>query len=193
MLVSMYSWEADAVIDGESVGVCHQPSDITENFASCWEWKKDAEGVFGTEPTSYLINASLVTATDSLDSQPAISSVNIPAMFGNWICAAPMELMGRMRTTCTRLLPRDQTIEDPMFVTGGNVNVMTYFSSRLSGRIQAPQNVNGNMGLMMQNSAFEEFKINMEESMGVSMFESAMTTYTSTAFGLVAAIAAFAF
>ena len=193
MLVSMYSWEAEDVIDGESVGVCHQPTSDADNFASCWEWKKDAEGVFGTEPTSYLVNTKLVTDSSSLDSQPPISAVNIPAMFGNWICAPPMEIMMRMRTTCTRLLPREQTIEDPIYAIADQVNVMTYFSSRLSGRTVAPQNVNGNEGFKMHNSAFETFNINMEESMGISMFEGAMTTYASTAIGLVAALTAFAF
>lgn len=135
MLISVYSWDPEHVIDGESVGVCHQPGGNPDNFASCWEWTKDAEGVFGSEPTSYLIDPKLVTESTSLNSQPPISAANVPAMFGNWICSPPMEYFMRMHTTCARLLPREPTIEDPMFVKDQEVTVMTYFSSRLSGRV----------------------------------------------------------
>ena len=161
MLISAYSWDPDHVIDGESVGVCHQPSGDTKNFASCWEWSKDSEGVFGSQPTSYLINPALVTETTSLDSQPSIQGATIPAMQGNWICSPPMEIMMRMRTTCARLLPNDQTILDPMFTVDQEVTVMTYYSSRLSGRVQSPEAVNGNEAFSSQNAAFSAFKINM--------------------------------
>ena len=193
MLISMYSWDPEDVIDGESVGICHQPSGDADNYATCWEWSMVADEGFGSSPTSYLINTNLITDSSSLNSQPKISAVNIPAMFGNWICSPPMELAMRMRTTCARLLPREQTIEDPKFSVDQEVTVMTYYSSRLSGRTQAPKDVNGNVAFKSINTAFEAFRINMEESMGISMFDGAMTTYTSTAIGLVAAISAFAF
>ena len=48
MLISVYSWDPELVIDGESVGVCHQPAGNPDNYASCWEWSKDSEGVFGS-------------------------------------------------------------------------------------------------------------------------------------------------
>ena len=78
------------------------------------------------------------------------------------------------------------TIDDP-------VTVMTYFSSRFSGRTSTPEAVNGNEGFRAHNSAFETFSVSLEESMGINMFEGAVSTYTSTAIGMVAAIAAFAF
>ena len=86
----------------------------------------------------------MIEAATSLDSQPVVNAVAVPAMFGNWICSPPMEYFMRMHTTCARLLPINQTIEDPMFETDSEVNVMTYFSSRLSGRVEMPKDFNGN-------------------------------------------------
>jgi len=75
LLISVYSWDPELVLDGESVGVCHQPFDNPENFVSCWEWSKDTEGAFGTSPKSYLIDPKLIESTTSLDSQPIVTAV----------------------------------------------------------------------------------------------------------------------
>lgn len=79
-----------------------------------------------------------------------------------------------------------------MYEIDQEVTVMTYFSSRLSGRVEKPQDVNGNDAFSSQSSAFQAFRVNLQESLGIS-FDGAITTYTSTAIGLVAAITAFAF
>ena len=192
MLISVYSWDPELVIDGESVGVCHQPASNPDNYLSCWEWSKDSEGTFGSQPGSYLIDPKLINDSTSLDSQPVVAAVQVPAMFGNWICSPPMEYFLRMHTTCARLLPKEEKVEDPMYQPDSEVSVMTYFSSRLSGRVSMPEAVNGNKGFYSHNYGFQEFRINMEESLGITM-EGAVVTYTSTAIGLVAAIAAFAF
>lgn len=80
-----------------------------------------------------------------------------------------------------------------MFGIDQEVTVMTYFSSRLSGRVEAPQTVNGNEGFHSSNSAFENFQINIQESLGLMLLEGAVSTYTSSAIAMVAAITTFAF
>ena len=91
--------------------------------------------MFGSTPTSYLIDPKLINAEMSLNSMSPITEAQVPAMFGNWLCLPPMEYFMRMHTTCARLLPNEQTIEDPMYEIDQEVTVMTYFSSRLSGRV----------------------------------------------------------
>ena len=59
-----------------------------------------------------------------------------------------MELAGRMRTTCARFLPKDNTPEDPVYKVDEHVTIMTYLSSRTTGRTENRQAVNGNKGLM---------------------------------------------
>ena len=56
MMISMYSWDPEDVIAGESVGICHHPTASPDSMASCWEWKMDAESVFGDSPVSYMVN-----------------------------------------------------------------------------------------------------------------------------------------
>ena len=77
-------------------------------------------------------------------------------MKGNWMCVPPTEIMMRMRTVCGRLLPKVDTPADPMFTEGSEITVMTYYSSRLSGRTGFAKPVGGdestgNKGLLSEN------------------------------------------
>ena len=143
MMISMYSWDLEDVIAGESVGVCHHPTASPDSMSSCWEWKMDEEGVYGDSPISYLVNMKDFGVDTGLDSAEPVSVATVPAMKGSWICMPPTEIMTRMRTVCGRLLPKVDTPEDPMFVPGSEVTVMTYYSSRLSGRTSFPKPLGG--------------------------------------------------
>ena len=119
-------------------------------------------------------------------------------MKGSWICAPPTEIMSRMRTVCGRLLPKVDTPEDPLFVQGSDISVMTYYSSRLSGRTSYPkpfggEQSTGNQGMLTENKAFEEFRINLSETIGQMGMEGALSSYTTTLVGLVAAVTVLAF
>ena len=144
MMISMYSWDAKDVIANESVGICHQPTAQPDSMASCWEWKMDQEGVFGDSPVSYMVNMREFGTDTGLDSAEPIAGITVPAMKGNWICAPPTEILLRVRTVCGRLLPKEGTPEDPLFVKGSDVTVMTYYSSRLTGRTGFATPVGGN-------------------------------------------------
>ena len=156
MMISMYSWDPEDVIAGESVGICHHPTAKPDAMSSCWEWKMDEEGVYGDAPVSYMVNMNDFGVDTGLDSATPVTAITVPAMKGSWICAPPTEIMTRMRTVCGRLLPKVDTPEDPMFVEGSEVTVMTYFSSRLSGRTSFPRPVGGepstgNQGMLSEN------------------------------------------
>ena len=61
-----------------------------------------------------------------------------------------------MRTVCGRLLPKVDTPEDPMFTKDTDITVMTYYSSRLSGRTAFATPVGGdpstgNKGMLSEN------------------------------------------
>ena len=91
-----------------------------------------------------------------------------------------------MRTTCARLVPKDDSLEDPAYVTGADITVMTYYSSRHSGRTNSPSPVNGSDAFYASNGAFEQFTFSIEDAFG-EVFEGA-NYLTSSMVGLVAAI-----
>lgn len=43
----MWSWETEAVLEGESVGLCMKPTTQPDAFASCWMFKQDMNGAYG--------------------------------------------------------------------------------------------------------------------------------------------------
>jgi hypothetical protein len=137
LLLNMFSWDPEHVQANEGVGVCSKPTSQPDALASCWEFKKDSEGVFLEEPASYLVDLKGITSTSALDTFTPISGANIPAMFGHWVCAEPHEFNYRMRTTCARLVPKVNTPEDPTYSTGDEITAMTYFTSRATGRVVA--------------------------------------------------------
>ena len=67
MMISIYSWEPESVIAGESVGICHHPTAKPDSMASCWEWKMNQEGVYEDAPISYLVNIKDFGADAGLD------------------------------------------------------------------------------------------------------------------------------
>ena len=86
-------------------------------------------------------------------------------MKGQWMCMTPTEFLGRMRVSCARFTPKSFSVEDPAFSTAEQVTVMTYLTSRLSGRVQAPQPTNGNQGLHSgPASAFEAYNFSLEDA-----------------------------
>ena len=191
MLISMYSWEEGDVIDGESVGVCHKPSKNADALLSCWEWKKNEEGVFLEDPSSYLFDGTALTEDSTLGDFPAVDNVLVPAMFGNWLCATPFMINKKMRATCARLVPKEDKIEDPTYNIGDEITVMTYFSSRHSGRIQSPEPLNGNDGFFVNNSAFEQFQFDIQDTIDY-VLNSSFNSLTQV-FGAIAAVVAISF
>jgi hypothetical protein len=114
-------------------------------------------------------------------------------MFGNWICATPMEIAGKMRTTCARLLPKEDSRGDPRFVLDQQIDVSTYFTSRFTGRVPPPTAVNSNASLIANNNlGFTNDSINIMDSVGF-VFNGAVSTTASGLVGLVAAVAALSF
>ena len=116
-MISMWAWEERDVIPGESAGVCVSPAAAEESVnSSCWLWTMNEEGVYEETNTSYLLDPYIVfTPETRLEDQTTASTFQVPAMFGNWICTRPMEVAMRIRTTCARFLPRDDTPEDPVY------------------------------------------------------------------------------
>lgn len=107
-------------------------------------------------------------------------------MFGNWICTPPAESFRRMRTTCARLVPKDDSLEDPAYISGADITVMTYYSSRHSGRTHSPSPVNGSDAFYADNGAFEQFTFSISDAFA-EVFEGA-NYLTSSMIGFVAAI-----
>ena len=97
-----------------------------------------------------------------------------------------------MRTTCARFLPKDESNEDPMYLTDEEITVMTYLSSRLTGRITEPKAFNGNEGVIAQNQAFEEFKITLGDTFA-EFQNGAVNGLGLTLVGFVSAVAALTF
>ena len=97
-----------------------------------------------------------------------------------------------MRTTCARFLPKEDSVEDPMYLTTEEVTVMTYLSSRLTGRISEPKAFNGNEAVIAQNQAFEEFKITLGDTFA-QLQNGAASQFGLTLVGFVSAVAALSF
>ena len=72
MMISMYSWEPEMLIAGESVGICHTPTAKPDAMSSCWEWKMNEEGVYEDAPISYLVNMQDFGVDAGLDSATPI-------------------------------------------------------------------------------------------------------------------------
>ena len=69
---------------------------------------------------------------------------------------------------------------------------MTYLSSRTTGRTKAPSAVNDNQGLLVHNSGFEEFRINISDAF--SAITDGATSYSLTTLtGFAIAVASLAF
>ena len=89
MLLSMYAWDPLDVIDGETIGVCHKPTEKETGMASCWSYVKEDDETWSS-PNSYLIDANAINETTTLgDFIPIQNEIEVPAMFGNWICSEP--------------------------------------------------------------------------------------------------------
>ena len=68
---------------------------------------------------------------------------------------------------------------------------MTYLSSRTTGRTKAPAALNDNQGLLVHNSGFEEFRINISDAFS-ALTDGASYTLTTLS-GVAIAIASLAF
>ena len=149
MMVSLVAWEPEDVLPGESAGFCVKPTNNDTANTSCWMWTRDQEGVYSGEVQSYLLDPFLAfTPQSRLEDQVPIELQAVPAMNGQWLCTPPMEILGMMHSTCARFLPKDDSPEDPVYLTTEEVTVMTYLSSRLTGRITEPEPFNGNEGTL---------------------------------------------
>ena len=143
---------------------------------------------------SYLLNAADVNETSTMDSFESTGEASIPAMFGSWICSVPMEINMRMATTCARLLPKDNTPEDPAYINGEGVIVATYLTSRLTGRTVSPTPLNNNLGILFESRGFEAFDVVMDTAMDMGIFaEGAMAGFTGSMAALAAAVVALNF
>ena len=198
LMVSMYSWNESDVQPGESVGICISPENKPGYKSSCWSWTLSDEGSYGADAKSYLIDLSTFNAEAKLEDQPSIGDTlggegMVPLMFGNWICAAPMEFMGKMRTTCGRLIPKNDTPEDPRFDLNQEVQVSTYYTSRFTGRVPPAEKVNDNPALLGQsNLGFQAYTLNVMDALGIAQ-DGAVSTAATSLVGFVAAIAALSF
>ena len=152
-----WSWEPWEVEAGESAAACVKHDTDADAYMSCWSWTMDEEGVWESDIKSYLLDPSTVTEDsklEDLDSVPVI----LPTMFGSWLCAAPMEFDMRMMTSCVRLLPREDSQADPSYQGGESVTVVTYLTSRMTGRITEAQAINDNPGMLgEENRGFVAF------------------------------------
>mgnify|MGYP006889530129 CR=1 FL=1 len=104
MLVSGWTWDAEAVLPGEEAGVCvSQGSD-----ASCWVWQMEESGLYSSQVRSYIVDPASITADTGLlsETQTDLTNPMTPAIFGGWLCTPPRELMDqRVTSVCLRLLP----------------------------------------------------------------------------------------
>jgi len=60
MMISMWAWEPEDVIAGESAGVCVRPTNQSDVNSSCWLWTMDEEGVYESANTSYLLDPYVI-------------------------------------------------------------------------------------------------------------------------------------
>ena len=143
MMFSMWSWDADDVIEGESAGICMEPTDKPETYASCWFYTRNTFGDL-EGPKSLLIDPKIISPESRLEDQEVVNSFTIPGMYGNWMCMEPMEIFGRVRVSCARFVPKEDTVEDPAYRMEDDVTVTTYLTGRLTGRLAPPTPLNGN-------------------------------------------------
>ena len=66
MMMSVWSWDPDYVREGESVGLCVQPSGMEVINASCWLFSRDYEGVYSSAK-SLLIDAKYIAPDARLE------------------------------------------------------------------------------------------------------------------------------
>jgi len=103
------------------------------------------------------------------------------------MCEDPVKILGRMRVSCARFTPKTFEVEDPSFEPNSDVTVMTYLTSRQTGRIAFEQSESSNGGFHATDSAFEEFKFNIEDTFIDALFEGGSLGYSA------ASVAGFAF
>ena len=73
MMVSMWAWEPEDVLPGESAGVCVKPANNGQAQSSCWMWTRDLEGVYSGDVKSYLIDPfTAFTPESRLEDQAAL-------------------------------------------------------------------------------------------------------------------------
>jgi len=133
LVMSLWSWDTDAVQENESVGLCMRPNMPVDSYASCWMFKTDNYGAY-RQPSSYLVDSKNFTPGARLEDMPALSPYPMPGMKGSWMCAEPMAIYGRTTAACARFAPKLYTTEDPSFTPTDDITVLTYLSSRYAFR-----------------------------------------------------------
>jgi len=128
-----------------------------------------------------------MSAGTRLEDFESVSVYPVPGMKGQWMCEDPVKILGRMRVSCARFTPKTFEVEDPSFEPNSDVTVMTYLTSRQTGRIAFEQSESSNGGFHATDSAFEEFKFNIEDTFIDALFEGASLGYSA------ASVAGFAF
>lgn len=194
MVVSIWSWSLEDVEPGESAGVCMRPANDSKGYASCWSWTMNQFGSFGDVADSYLVDTSSELNAKSLleNMNGRIQGVTVvPAMFGEWVCAEPYEVRNRWIAACGRLLPKVYTTFDPSYQADEEVTLVTYLTSRGTGRIVEPAAVSGNASFFQENRGFASYNINLRDSISL-VWENA-SAYGPTMLGLATAVASLAF
>lgn len=65
---------------------------------------------------SFLLDMDAEVAEDTrIEDLAALSNATVPGMDGGWLCIPPMEVLGMMRTTCSRFLPKEDSLSDPTY------------------------------------------------------------------------------
>ena len=107
----------------------------------------DANGVYNEEPFAYLINPAEFDSTKKLSDFDNLTLEQFPAMYGAWLCMAPIIILDRTVVDCMRFLPDSgySKNEDFGFQKGQKVKVMTYLTSR--GDANGQKTVMGNESL----------------------------------------------
>ena len=178
-MIASRSWQRDHVVAGESVGMCMRPTATPEAYATCWVYTMNEAGEYDAAK-SFLVAPENFTAEMRLEDQEGLGVVEVPLMFGSWQCTEPIEVLGRVGATCGRILPKDANLEDTTYKADQEITIMTYLTSKQTGRVSGPEYVNGNLGLITQNDTFENLTLDLADAFG-QLFGGATHLYSGMA------------
>lgn len=172
-MITSWSWPAEAVPNaGDQAGLCIGKTE--DEQLSCWAWTRKDEYGYEATSRSYRVDPGKFKSGNTLieDAEEVEPSL-VPGAQGNWMCMHPYQLWDREMTTCMRLLPKENTDEDPRIIDG-DVTVLTYLSTR--GDLLLASS-----GTMSPHAAaFSAFTLSL-------MSDAAISNLFASAVGLVAA------
>jgi hypothetical protein len=128
LLLTGWKWNKDDVQPGQEVGLCLQQG---VGFATCWGFKKNADGSFPKKNSSYSINLDKMNEDSHLYDYQDIGTFGTPGFEGTWACSPVVEMGKKNKVGCFRFMPKQEmsNIPDTRF-TEGKINVVTYLEGR---------------------------------------------------------------